>query len=101
MADEPVLDTLMPPPPPPDGLTTSPRLAAAVEDAELLVDYSARTGITLALDAVKAVIAMRDTPRATSDIEAQFWIAFDTICNATKPATIEGLKWVSTTKPLH
>ncbi len=73
----------------------SVRLIDSLEDAEILLQHAARTGIEVDPAITKNIIEMRSAILAQSIdgvLEARFWESLTKLSKALQPATVEGIK---------
>jgi hypothetical protein len=69
-------------------------LPIALEKAEFLLQHAADTGVTISLPTAKTISAARnacDNHSVSSDLEAEFWVAFTTLATAVKLGSLEGI----------
>ncbi len=70
-------------------------LATALQNAELLLNYSAQKGLKIKEEWINTIIAARKAERGsawTTELEINFWIAYKNLSALVRPVSIESLK---------
>lgn len=70
-------------------------ISDALKNAELLLEYSAKSGLDVKEEWVAVIIAARRAERYadwTSDLEIKFWVVYKNLSALVKPVTVESLR---------
>jgi hypothetical protein len=80
------------------------RLRRAIDDSSLLVEFIAASKKPAPKDEVTRLIATQhayaDKPELSEKDETAFWLAYSALATAVRPATVEGIRYVSPNKNL-
>lgn len=78
------------------------RLAAAIQDAQILVAYAAERGSSVDENVIHVIISSGSAYAAQSmndDAETAFWLAYNTLAKAVAPVTVNSLQAVLDPQP--